>query len=431
MVPGPKGRARPMPLRVLRQGPGPPLNRITQSKRIESDEQLPKSPEIVDIDLGTGDRNNAPSRQSTKENRRNTRTSERSIDILQYYFRTPTPNALASAFQNNEPSDNAIAAFEFGLYDLNPNKAQTASKSSAEGRKHKAKVSSQDKALPPVPQSPNSQQRQPQAKTPTHQKTYSLFPATASRPSLDQQPARLVPESPITGPTTRKSREGHLPLQSRTRADSTAALLPAATLTICPNTSTTTETLNTTTTPRPPRRPLNVRIRSSASTSSTSSPPSSAHASRWSGDTMTSSLCSPVAKISFSSTSPIYDRSTSYLTNKNPGRPASGSISNTTVRDSLEPCAWAASQQVCSVFEDDDDEDETVPLRRKWKEGWKRSKGSLQWSPGSSCRSSADSGGGVHGGLVKGRKVGGGGAGSDWWAKVGKLMLCGCVGVRK
>lgn len=92
----------------------------------------------------------------------------------------------------------------------------------------------------------------------------------------------------------------------------------------------------------------------------------------------------------------------------------------------MEP--WAASQQVHSFFEDDDDDgDETVPLRRKWKEGWKRGKGSLSWSPGGSVQGSTIS----STGLRSSRNGRGRGAGASGWAQVGRVLLCGCAGARR
>lgn len=287
--------------------------------RPDSPEILPGSPKVIEYQSGAGASRrrgvNGPCSNYEAHKQRSEvvadQSSEFSLSILDYYL-SPLPSpAFPPSKTAMQATDEAIAAFDFGL---DAPSARSVQMSQADVNKVVAPRAfrdfSVDKSLPSTPSK------------------YSLFPKV--EPARAEQPSPLIRLQALNKPPTAAtphsldltaSHNISLPPAVRPRTDSSGSVhFPSAIITAqAPG--------------KYPRRPLPLRT---TGTTTTSSPPPTNHrgsiSARWSGDTVTPSLDSPSGS-------------------KGTGR---SSTSSSTTQ------SWPPTG---SIWEDSDDEE--VPLRRK------------------------------------------------------------------
>ena len=329
----PRENALPRPLIVASRQPFIILPRVPPPSRRASSEgsQGPPSPQIVEWQASAGASETVgdgrprklegPHNKPPHETNPHERQSEDS-NVLEYYLRdhTQTRKAPLPNTSNVRVQDVPTDSFDFGLEDVSD------------------KVSYRELVTATPAAISGSSDRAETADAAPHAVTYSLFPSSTRRPSTGHAPRPsclhyhgsevtqhgALPAGISIDPT--RPRKASLPLSVRSRADSCTStrLPPSAKMNSGVPGSPLAEGF--------PQRPVPLRVSSNIPIA----PPSVQEAreampTRWSGDTTTP----------FSDTTSIKERR------------------------STSSVAYTPWPSTGSFFENDEDDDEEVPLRRK------------------------------------------------------------------
>ena len=133
-IPRKRIATKPVPLQPVRQAPLPPATQTRLQTQNDTDDQYPKSPEVVEFGY---EKENSPFDSSRKrqDGKRLTDHSERTVDIIQYYLTSGTPNPPPTP--SVEIRESPIAAFDFGFPKGTPERSSPASREQSPTSKQK------------------------------------------------------------------------------------------------------------------------------------------------------------------------------------------------------------------------------------------------------------------------------------------------------